>query len=60
MDNFIQPKQRYAAIVESYYFTKIEQIEFSQPILAAEKINNWVADITQGQIEKLVQPGTIA
>lgn len=60
VDNFVQPKQRYAAIIENYYFTKIESIEFAQPELAADKINNWVSDITQGEIAKLVSTGKIA
>lgn len=55
IDESITPRQRYAAIVESYYFTKVEKIEFSKSTEAARIINDWCANITQNHIRELVK-----
>lgn len=55
VDKSINPRQRYAAIMESYYFTKVEKIEFSKADEAAKTINDWCANITQNHIKELVK-----
>lgn len=55
IDQSITPRQRYAAIVESHYFTRVEQIEFSNANDAAKMINDWCANITENHIKELVK-----
>ncbi|XP_068619932.1 uncharacterized protein [Battus philenor] len=49
-----EPRQRFAAIAENYYKTEIAKIDFNDPATAANSINSWVANITQGQLPNLV------
>lgn len=57
MDKSIQPRQRYGSIIESYYYTKIEQIDFRLGEQTANQINDWVSQITENHIQKLVSKG---
>lgn len=57
MDNTISPRQRYAAIIESYYYTRIEHIDFKNTKAAADTINLWCKEATHDQIKQLVEPG---
>ncbi|XP_038207482.1 plasma protease C1 inhibitor-like [Zerene cesonia] len=50
----VQPRQRFSAIAQQFYKTEITSLDFSQPILAAHKINEWVNTTTQGRIPNLV------
>lgn len=59
IDKSINPRQRYAAIMESYYFTKVEQLEFSKAVESAKIINDWCANITQNHIKELVKSDDI-
>jgi len=55
IDESITPRQRYAAIMESYYFTKVEKLDFHKSTESAKIINDWCANITQNYIKELVK-----
>jgi len=59
VDESITPRQRYAAIMESYYFTKVETIQFNKTTESAKLINDWCANITQNHIKELVKSDDI-
>lgn len=52
----IEPRQRFAAIAENFYFTRVEKLDFDAAPAAAATINRWVADATKDRIESLVSP----
>lgn len=59
IDKSITPRQRYAAIMESYYFTKVENLDFNKATESAKLINDWCANITQNHIKDLVKSDDI-
>lgn len=59
IDDSITPRQRYAAIMESYYFTKVEKLDFDKSAESAKIINDWCANITQNHIKELVKTDDI-
>lgn len=56
-DQFIELRQRYAAIVESHYGAEIQNLDFRLPKETASYINNWVKNSTNGYIDNIVTPG---
>lgn len=59
LDDSITPRQRYAAIMESYYFTNVEKLDFNKAAESAKIINDWCANITQNHIKDLVKSDDI-
>lgn len=57
VDDYVEPRQRFAAIALEYYKTELTKIDFNQPALAANEINSWVANKTDGHILNLVSEG---
>ncbi|CAH2054615.1 unnamed protein product, partial [Iphiclides podalirius] len=55
-----QPRQRFAAIAQNYYKTELLNIDFDKPVDAANSINAWVSNITQGRIPSLVNSGDVS
>ncbi|XP_022131136.2 uncharacterized protein LOC111004416 [Pieris rapae] len=55
----VHPPQQFAAIAENFYKTEITSIDFSKSDLAADSINQWVSNITQGRIPNLVDAGDL-
>lgn len=60
VDKAIDPQQKYSAIIERYYNTIIEQLDFKNTEGAANAINNWSSDVTNGHISKIIHPGDIS
>lgn len=58
-DNFIQPIQRYEAILERYYNTRVKIEDFSNAVGVTQNINQWVSNVTQGHISQLVKTSDI-
>ncbi|XP_059622138.1 serine protease inhibitor 2-like [Phlebotomus argentipes] len=59
VDQFITPRQRYAAILEKHYYTELKQEDFSKARETAEKINSWVSNVTDDHIKDLVKEDDI-
>lgn len=59
-DQFIEPLQRYSAIIKHYYDTSIEPLDFKDTQGTANQINSWCANVTNGHITKLIQPSDIS
>ncbi|XP_078048836.1 uncharacterized protein LOC144476110 isoform X2 [Augochlora pura] len=53
-DSIISIRQRYQAIVETFYGTDVITANFSDAQPVVENINRWVDNITNGNIEKLI------
>lgn len=58
-DNFITPNQRYEAIVDRYYHTRIFIEDFSKSDSVSQNINQWVSNVTHGHISELVKSSDI-
>lgn len=54
LDNFVEPKQRYAAKIKNVYNADVERLSFSDGDRAADSINGWVSNITDGHIQDIV------
>lgn len=54
VDNIVSPTQRYRAIAEADYNTSVTKVDFKVPNEAANQINRWVSDSTNGHIKDLV------
>ncbi|KAJ0172289.1 hypothetical protein K1T71_012262 [Dendrolimus kikuchii] len=52
-------RQRYAAIAQGFYKTEMKSANFHNPDAAAREINEWVNNVTQGRIPKLVTPDDV-
>lgn len=57
MDNSLKPRPRYADIVKRYYETQIENVNFNEAAEVAQRINNWVDNVTHSNIQNLVSEG---
>lgn len=49
----------YEDALKRFYQSEIETLSFSQPAIAAQNINNWVARNTHGEIQNLIDAGTL-
>ncbi|KAJ9580160.1 hypothetical protein L9F63_004177 [Diploptera punctata] len=56
----ITPQTQYETMLKNHYFSNIEKVDFSKPIVAAEVINRWVNMLTHGLIPVLVEPGKLS
>ncbi|XP_031625028.1 serine protease inhibitor 27A-like [Contarinia nasturtii] len=54
VDTFIQPNQKFLAIIKALYFSDIESIDFSNPQMASNTINAWCASATNNQLNDIV------
>ncbi|XP_076659072.1 uncharacterized protein LOC143362614 [Halictus rubicundus] len=54
-DSIISVRQRYQAIAEVYYNSDVKTANFSDARPVVQDINRWVSNITEGNIEKLVE-----
>lgn len=53
-DEFVEPKQRYAAMLATYYGTDIERLNFKDPQASADHINEWCKNVTNGRLQNLI------
>lgn len=55
----VEPQQRYAAILHSYYQTDIERLDFTKGSESAYVINSWCNNVTHGRLTQLVNEGNV-
>ncbi|XP_055683678.1 serine protease inhibitor 2-like [Lutzomyia longipalpis] len=55
VDQFVTPRQRYAAILEKHYLTDLKVEDFSKAKETTQAINSWVSNITNEHIKDLVK-----
>lgn len=58
-DNFIETQQKFRATLERFYDTEIEALEFANGPAAANAINNWATNVTEGRLRNLVTPEVV-
>jgi len=51
--------QDYIDIIKNFYDGEVSEVDYSDPVAAAEKINTWVEDQTNNLIQDLVSPDVI-
>ncbi|GMK38019.1 serpin [Paenibacillus sp. CCS19] len=49
----------FSNIIEDSYSAEIESIDTTKPEQSAKLINDWIADHTEGMIDKLIEPNSI-
>lgn len=58
-DEFIEPQQKYAAMLQTFYDTKIERLIFADSKQSADIINKWCSNVTNGRLTELVNEDNI-
>lgn len=58
-DQFVEPKQRYAAMLATFYSTKIERLNFMDTQASADHINMWCKNVTNGRLQNLVSKDSV-
>jgi len=51
--------EEYIDVIETFYGGKVSNVDYSDPVVAAEIINSWVEDQTNNLIQDLVPPDAI-
>lgn len=59
LQNSLKPRPRYQQILQKYYDTSVENVDFGQSKDIVQVVNNWAANITDGNIQNLVQEDDI-
>ncbi|XP_044741554.1 uncharacterized protein LOC123302606 [Chrysoperla carnea] len=55
LDGHYTPRQRFTAILENFYMTQIQKIDFrTHPSSATKLINDWITEATKGRVESIV------
>lgn len=57
MDSSIEPKDNYADLIKTHYYTDIVETNFSDTTSASDEINNWASQATFGLISNLIDSG---
>lgn len=53
-DKSVQALPSYANLLKSAYQTPVDNLDFNDGVAAAEKINSWIARVTEGRLQQLV------
>lgn len=59
VDNFIEPQQKFLAIIEQFYSSETERVSFSNRKQTTQIINDWCSKVTKGHINDLVTEGIV-
>ncbi|XP_050319499.1 serine protease inhibitor 27A-like [Bactrocera neohumeralis] len=59
-DNSVQALPSYATLLKSAYQTPVDNLDFNDGVAAAEKINTWIARVTEGRLKQLVTDESVA
>ncbi len=52
--------KEYISILESYYIAEANELDFSKNVEAAETINAWIEENTNGKIKDMIDPGALS
>ncbi|XP_022219250.1 serine protease inhibitor 27A [Drosophila obscura] len=58
-DSFIETQQKFTATLKHFYDSDVEALDFSNAQAAADAINGWASNITQGRLSQLVSPDNV-
>ncbi|XP_043640506.1 serine protease inhibitor 27A [Drosophila teissieri] len=58
-DSFIETQQKFTATLKHFYDSEVEALDFTNAEAAADAINAWAANITQGRLQQLVAPDNV-
>jgi hypothetical protein len=50
-------RPRFSKILQSFYNASIQKMDFSQPAQAAQIVNSWVSEATNGRIKSMFSEG---
>uniref|UniRef100_A0A2M3Z5R9 Putative serine proteinase inhibitor n=1 Tax=Anopheles braziliensis TaxID=58242 RepID=A0A2M3Z5R9_9DIPT len=56
VDNFIEVINKYQQIAKAYYDASVEKVSYDNPTEAANIINRWVSESTNGRLKEIVTP----
>uniref|UniRef100_A0A2M4AG12 Putative serine proteinase inhibitor n=1 Tax=Anopheles triannulatus TaxID=58253 RepID=A0A2M4AG12_9DIPT len=56
VDNFIEVINKYQQIAKAYYDASVEKVHYENPTEAANTINRWVSESTNGRLKEIVTP----
>lgn len=57
IDNNVLTRQRYAATLKAFYDTDVINANLSDTHAIATEVNSWISNITNGNIEKVIDDG---
>lgn len=57
IDSSVQLRQRYSAIIKMFYSTDVLSENLSNTRAVADSINNWVKNVTENNIDKMIEDG---
>lgn len=60
LDKFVQPNQRFAASIKTFYYSDIENVEFSKAQETADLINAWCSNQTEHNIMNIVSADDVS
>lgn len=58
-DNFIETQQKFTATLKHFYDSEVEALEFANAPAAANAINSWATNVTEGRLRNLVTPEVV-
>lgn len=58
-DNDLKIKEDYQKVLQTYLFSEVRQVDYSEPIKSAENINSWVQNKTRDLITDFISPDLI-
>ncbi|KAH8305382.1 hypothetical protein KR018_000116 [Drosophila ironensis] len=58
-DNFIETQQKFTATLKHFYDSDVEALDFANAGAAADTINAWARNITNGRLQQLVSPESV-
>jgi len=56
---YLHPQENYLSVLNTYFDAEVSDLDFNDPNHAAEVINQWASDNTNGKIPLAVSPGDL-
>ncbi|KAH8410134.1 hypothetical protein KR009_006758 [Drosophila setifemur] len=58
-DSFIEAQQKFTATLKYFYDSEVEALDFANTEAAADAINAWASNVTEGRLQQLVAPESV-